>query len=118
MLFEILHFDWWGIPPVEIAKLSMEVANKRYNDNKTSIRQLLSEKAKAPAKDLFSSTLHEGLRNASAVIEKLLTDVSNLTLQSLFENIIQKAGALTHIMQSTDKHWQLQILTSPACLIL
>jgi DNA helicase II / ATP-dependent DNA helicase PcrA len=111
MLFEILHFDWWGIPPVEIAKLSMEVANKRYNDNKTSIRQLLSEKAKAPAKDLFSSTLHEGLRNASAVIEKLLTDVSNLTLQSLFENIIRKAGALTHIMQSTDKHWQLQILT-------
>ncbi len=111
MLFEILHFDWWGIPPVEIAKLSMEVANKRYNDNKTSIRQLLSEKAKAPAKDLFSTTLHEGLKNASAVIEKLLTDVSNLTLQSLFENIIRKAGALTHIMQSTDKHWQLQILT-------
>jgi len=29
MLFEILHFDWFGVPPVEIAKLSMEVADKR-----------------------------------------------------------------------------------------
>ena len=111
MLFEILHFDWFGIPPIEIAKISMEVANKRYNESKTSIRQLLVEKAAAPAKDLFSVTLHEGLRMASATIEKLTGDVPNVTLQSLFENIIRDAGVLSLIMQSPDKHWQLQILT-------
>lgn len=111
MLFEILHFDWFGIPPIEIAKLTMEVAGKRYNENKTSIRQLLQEKANTPAKDLFSSNLHEGLKKASFVIEKLVSDVSNVTLQQLFENIIREAGVLTHIMQSEEKHWQLQILT-------
>ncbi|MEQ1678932.1 MAG: 3'-5' exonuclease, partial [Chitinophagaceae bacterium] len=111
MLFEILHFDWFGIRPIEIAKLSMEVANKRYNDNKTSIRQLLVEKAAAPAKDLFSGTLPEALKNASATIEALVADVSNVTLRTLFGNIITRAGVLTHIMQSPDKHWQLQILT-------
>lgn len=111
MLFEILHFDWFAIPPIEIAKLSMEVANKRYGDSKTSIRQLLVEKAAAPAKDLFSVGLYEGLKKASAVIEQLIADVPNVTLQRLFENIIREAGVLTHIMQSTDKHWQLQILT-------
>ena len=118
MLFEILHYDWFGIPPIEIAKLTMEVADKRFNEYKTlptgrqaSIRRLLSEKANAPAKDLFSNNLHEGLKKASLVIEELLTDVPNQTLQILFENTIRKAGVLSQIMQSSDKHWQLQILT-------
>ena len=111
MLFEILHFDWFGIPSIEIAKISMEVAEKRYKDDKTSIRQLLVEKSLAPAKDLFSSNLHGGLKKTSAIIEQLVTDVSNVTLQHLFENIIREAGVLSHIMQSPDKHWQLQILT-------
>ncbi len=111
MLFEILHFDWFAIPPIEIAKLTMEVANKKYKDDETSIRRLLHEKAQQPAKDLFSSTLHEGLKKASLVIEKLMGDVPNITLQHLFENIIREAAVLNHIMQSTDKHWQLQILT-------
>ena len=111
MLFEILHSDWFGIPPIEIAKLTMEVADKRFGENKTSIRQLLSEKSNAPAKDLFTNGMHEGLKKASQVIEELIADVSNKTLQVLFEEIIRKAGVLSHIMQSTDKHWQLQILT-------
>jgi len=111
MLFEILHFDWFEIPSIEIAKLTMEVANRRYNENKTSIRQLLSEKANTPAKNLFSQSLHDGLKNASAIIENLIATVSNTTLQQLFESIIRNAGILNHIMQSPDKHWQLQILT-------
>ena len=111
MLFEILHFDWFGIPSIEIAKLTMEVANRRYNENKTSIRQLLSEKANIPPKDLFSQSLHSGLKNASVISENLIADVSNTTLQQLFESIIRNAGVLNHIMQSPDKHWQLQILT-------
>jgi DNA helicase-2/ATP-dependent DNA helicase PcrA len=111
MLFEILHFDWFGIPAIEVAKLAMEAAEKRFDENKTSIRQLLTEKSAAPAKDLFSITLHEGLKKASMVIEELLADTSNVTLQVLFENIIRKAGVLSHIMQSHDKHWQLQVLT-------
>ena len=59
MLFEILHFDWFHIPAIEIAKLSIEVAEKRYSDNTSSLRKLLIEKANAPAKDLFTNGLHE-----------------------------------------------------------
>ena len=111
ILFEILHFEWFKIPPVEIAKLTMEVAEKRYHEKKTSLRQLLIEKANQPAKDLFSNSLHEGLKKASVIIEQLIAAVSNDTLQHLFESIIRETGVLSTIMQSTDKHWQLQILT-------
>jgi DNA helicase II / ATP-dependent DNA helicase PcrA len=111
MLFEILHFDWFGIPAIEIAKTSIEVASRRYNENRTSIRQLLTERAKAPAIDLFSPSLPAGLVKASAIIERLISAVANSTLQALFENIIREAGILNSIMAGADRHWQLQVLT-------
>lgn len=111
MLFEILHFNWFQIPPVEIAKLSIEVADKRYSGDKTSLRQYLSEKAAAPAKDLFTKTIDEGLKKASVAIETLIGLVPNITLRQLFDHIIRDAGVLSHVMQSPDKFWQLQILT-------
>ncbi|HVT85442.1 MAG TPA: ATP-dependent DNA helicase [Chitinophagaceae bacterium] len=111
MLFEILHFDWFGIPAIEIAKLSIEVADKKFSDTKISMRRLLHEKAGTPSKDLFSAAFNENLKKASAVFEELIAKVPNLTLQQLFENIIRKAGVVNHIMQSDDKHWQLQVLT-------
>ena len=110
MLFEILHFDWFKIPPVEIAKITVEASEQR-SEEKTSLRRLLHERSIAVPKDLFSKTIHDGLKNASFILEKLIADVPNVTLQQLFENIIREAGVLSYIMQSPDKHWQLQILT-------
>ncbi len=111
MLFEILHFDWFGIPPIEIAKLSIESAEKRFAEKRMSIRQLLSEKINAPAKDLFSPAVNEGFKKAGAALEKLVGETPNLSLQQLFESIIREAGILGHIMQSDDKHRQLKMLT-------
>ena len=112
MLFELLHFDWFHIQPMDIAKISIEVAERQFSDNKTSMRALLAEKAKAIPKDLFTPGLPENLKNTSALLEKLIGDVSNLTLQQLFENIVREAGVLGSIMKAPDKHWQLRILTA------
>jgi DNA helicase-2/ATP-dependent DNA helicase PcrA len=111
MLFEILHFDWFNIPPVEIAKLSIEVADRQFSNNRTSLRRLLFEKAKTPPADLFSQGLNPGMQQAGRVLEKLIADVPNVTLQGLLERIIREAGVLTRIMQSEDKVWQMQVLT-------
>jgi DNA helicase-2/ATP-dependent DNA helicase PcrA len=111
MLFELLHFSWLRIPPIEIAKLTVEVSSTQFSDNKTSLRRLLHEKAHAPAKDLFSQGIHSGLKDASIIFEKLIGDVPNVTLQHLFDNIIRETGILKYIMQSPDKHWQLKVLT-------
>ncbi|XVJ67612.1 MAG: ATP-dependent helicase [Lacibacter sp.] len=112
MLFELLHTDWFGIPPVEIAKLTVQVSQTKFPDGPASLRRLLVEKSKEQPKDLFSSTIHPGLSKAANITEQLLTDASSNTLQYLIESIIRKTGLLQHIMQATDKHWQLQILTA------
>ncbi len=112
MLFEILHFDWFGIAPIDIAKLSVEASEKRSNDGKTSLRRLIAEKKDAPPKDLFSTTLNPAVKKASDALEKLIGLVPNVTLQQLFEAIIREAGVLTQLMQSADKHWQLRVVTA------
>ncbi len=112
MLFEILHFNWFNILPIEIAKLSMEVADKQFSANKTSLRKLLFDKSNEPAKDLFATALSTNAKNASLVIEELITDAVNCTVQVLFENILSKTGLLQFIHQSPEKHWHLQVVTA------
>jgi DNA helicase-2/ATP-dependent DNA helicase PcrA len=112
MLFEILHFDFYKIAPIEIAKLSVEVAGKQFSENKTSLRRLLYEKSNAVPKDLFDTGIPESLKTASKSLEQLIADASNITLQQLFENIISKGGVLNYIMQSPEKIWLLQVLTA------
>ena len=111
LLFEIMHFDFYKIPPIEIAKLSVEVNNKKHSGQYTSIRKLLYDKANAASKDLFDTGAHPGLKSFSKMIEELIADVSNCTLQQLFENIIRNAGVLGYMMKSDEKIRLLQMLT-------
>ena len=62
-------------------------------------------------KDLFTQGMNEELKKASEAIEKLISKVSNVTLQSLFECIIREAGVLSYIIKSDEKIWLLQVLT-------
>lgn len=112
MLFELLHFDWFHIPPVEIARLSIEVAGRQFSENRTSIRQLLLEKSNEPPRDLFSKGMLPQLKHAGEVIEKLIGAVPNVTLQGLFELMIREAGILATIMQSGEKILLMQQLTA------
>ncbi len=112
ILFEILHYDFYKILPIETAKLTVEVNTKNYSGQKTSIRRLLYEKSNSPAKDLFDTGIHPALKDFSNMMEQLIAEVSNVTLQKLFEKIISDAGVLSYIMKSEEKIRLLQILTA------
>ena len=112
ILFEILHYDFFRIPPIEIAKLTVETNQKRYNDPSVSLRKLLYDKANTPARDLFDSGLNASLKKISGILEQLIADVPNITLQQLFSNIIQQTGVINYVLTSTDKIQLLQQLTA------
>jgi len=111
MLFELLHYDWFRIPAIEVARLSIEAANRRSAGDKTSLRQHLCEKSKEVPRDLFSTGPHAGLKKACELLEKWLADVPNITLQNLFENIIREGNVIGYIIQQPDKIWLMQVLT-------
>jgi CRISPR/Cas system-associated exonuclease Cas4 (RecB family) len=103
LLFEILHFDFWGIDPVEIARLSAEVADRQFGEQRTSIRRLLYEKANQPPKDLFDTGFPEGMKRASSTLEKLIAVVPGLSLSGLLDSCLRDTGLLAFIMASPEK---------------
>ena len=46
ILFEILHFKWWGISPITIATLTVEANQLKYNNSNNSFRKVLVDKTK------------------------------------------------------------------------
>ena len=111
MLFQILHFNWFGIPAMEIAEITAQVADLKYGANKTSLRKLIREKANAPAADLFSPAPAKGFALVSIAIENLIAAIANCSLINLVEQVIQQTKVLGWVMQSPDKHWHLQVLS-------
>ena len=117
LLFEIMHYDFFSIPPIEIAKASIAVAKENYataanNQPKTSIRRFISE-LRAPAQaDLFSDVQNTEMKFLNNNIELLLKESVSITLQQFFQQVIAKMGILRYIMQQPDKGTHMQMLTN------
>ncbi|MEX0811745.1 MAG: ATP-dependent DNA helicase [Chitinophagales bacterium] len=110
MLFKILHFDFFGLNPLEIAE---QVAENRTNYKK-SLRKVLADLPASKAPDLFSAPIRseERLKQTAAMLEGFIRDSQNLTLQSLFEKIISKGGILKYVVQSPYKFDLMQELST------
>lgn len=113
MLFEILHFEWFDIPAIEIAKASVQVSEYNYQTKtgRKSLRQWLCEQAAKPQRDLFDTGMNKAMCEAVTNLEKLVQAVSNQTLQGLIEKVVREAGFLSHLMHHPEKAWLLQLVT-------
>lgn len=112
LLFKILHFDFYEINPIDIAKLSHAVNNHNYsNKEKTSIRRMLTE-LNSKTIDLFEPISVQHMRRLSSDIEYWIKESQNFTLQNLFEKIITRGGILAYILKSPEKTWLMQVLSS------
>jgi DNA helicase-2/ATP-dependent DNA helicase PcrA len=117
LLFEIMHYDFFEIAPIEIAKASIAVAKENYatyagNQAKTSLRKYIKE-MRAPAQQgLFDAPVNTNMKYLLNNVEELLTDAVSVTLQQLFQQVIAKMGILRYIMQQPDKGAYMQALTN------
>ena len=68
LLFEIMHYDFFDIPPIETAKASVAVAKENYttsnnNEPKTSLRRYVSQMRTPPRQPgLFDSVTNQGMK--------------------------------------------------------
>ncbi len=113
LLFEIMHYDFYSIEPMDVAKISVEVNqyNKHHKD-KISIRSKIYDLARKTGTTLFDTQSHKQLKRLSDDLEFWIREVSNLTLQGLFEKIMVRGGVLACILKSPDKTWMMQVLSS------
>ncbi len=117
LLFEIMHYDFFDIPPIEIAKASVAVAKENYatfnnNEPKSSLRQYIAQMRTPTQPGLFDKVPNQGMKFLVSDIDYLLTYSASNTLQQLFQQVIAKMGVLKYIMQQPDKGWYMQVLTN------
>jgi len=117
LLFEIMHYDFFNIAPIEIAKASIAVAKENYatvnnNQPKTSLRRHINDMRTPAQPGLFDNTQNVEMKYLVSNIEYLLTQSKSVTLQQLFQEVIGKMGILRHIMNQQDKGVYMQMLTS------
>ncbi|HEY6502428.1 MAG TPA: ATP-dependent DNA helicase [Chitinophagaceae bacterium] len=113
VLFQVLHSDFFKLPPLEIAKLSI-AANEKNRSSKEevySIRRLLAEST-VPKADLFNQPTGYSIKEISDTLENLLKESGNVTLQHLLESVIQKAGILSFVVNNPEKPWLMQVLNA------
>ncbi|WP_259068357.1 ATP-dependent helicase [Mucilaginibacter sp. X4EP1] len=117
LLFEILHYDFFDIPAIEIAKASVAVAQENFTTSrngvpKTSLRRYISQ-MKTPAQPgLFDAAEDRRMKFLVNDIDELLKYSVSNTLQQLFQQVIAKMGILKYIMQQPNKGWYMQVLTN------
>jgi DNA helicase II / ATP-dependent DNA helicase PcrA len=104
LLFEMMHYRFFSISPKDIAKIAAHCGHehKQWRDYLANYDEL---------KKL-------NLENYGAVIffeenlTRWISEVSNSTLQLLFEKVLNWSGLLKHILASADKVWLLQVVTT------
>ena len=117
LLFEIMHYDFFDIPPIEIAKASVAVTKENFatfrnNEIKTSLRNYISRMHSPVQTGLFDEAQNFGMKFLVSDIDYLLTYAASNTLQQLFQQVIAKMGILKYIMEQPDKGWYMQVLTN------
>ncbi len=112
LLFEILHFPYFNLKPIQVAQLSVEVDELNLKKEKITLRELLFRKATEPPKDLFSPLPSKEITNASRIIEQLVADSHSCAIQQLLENIMNQTGMLQYVIKHNEKTWLLKVLTT------
>ncbi|TAE10423.1 MAG: ATP-dependent helicase [Bacteroidetes bacterium] len=111
LLFTILHFNWWGIAPIDIAKLAATASTNRRPEPKT-LREVLQQRIPIinPA-ELFN-TAPTPLQKAAQFMEQFLTAVAEMPLLQIIQMVLHQSGCVAHALQQPNKHEQLQKLTA------
>lgn len=113
MLFELMHYNFFNINSSDIAKLIWKTRNLRAYDQEgqdkgsTPLGALLTDEKTLSELNL---TTQKDILYLGTLLDKWIADISDVTLQVLFQNIINEGHVLNYILRHPDKSWLLQVL--------
>lgn len=102
LLFQILHFDFAGIPPNALSRLSWAIAGM---DTAERLFWRDALQTKDP-----ESEWREATTRFSAVLEDLIAQVANLGLPAFLERVLNRSGILNLVIQHPEKVWLTQVV--------
>lgn len=105
LLFNMMHYPFFDIKPIQIARLSFELRESRYSKPKTTWREALMNLEK-----IFDEESVERIHAIADLTNKWQSDLQELPVQLLFQSILDDLKALEYIKQHKEKVWLLQEL--------
>ncbi len=105
ILFEMMHYPFFGIDSLQIARLTFELREARYEKPKTTWREALNSLDKIIDKESVQK-----IKQLSKHIEKWFKDIQDMPLQLFFQTMITDIKLVPYIMNHQEKIWKLQEL--------
>ncbi len=107
VLFELLHAPCFGIVPVDIALLSLFIQNKRSEKIYLKWKIVLLD---TELLNTLNLNKPDAIIKLGLLLQKWEQEHFGLTLPLLIEKIIHEGGIVSHIIDSIDHIWGLQVL--------
>lgn len=108
LLFEIMHYRFFPISSNDIAQLSIYCKESGY-DNKVHLQELIANEGLL---DELAIRSKDEVLSLSMRLDKWIADIHNVTLQVLFESIINEGKILQYVLNQANKTWLLQVLST------
>lgn len=104
LLFRILHFDFIGAHPADLASLSVYL-----NSHSGYWRQAIADQALLEELKLRNAgPIHQ----FAAFLDQLLADLVNLPLITWLERLINRSGLLRFAIENPEKIWRMQVIST------
>jgi DNA helicase-2/ATP-dependent DNA helicase PcrA len=105
LLFEIMHFNFFSIHTLDIARLSCSIYEKKKEDESLTWRESL-HRVEGDTDSL------KAMKALSLDIEYWIKNIYNLTVQELVEKVLVRGGVLSYIMKQHQKFWLMEQMNS------
>jgi DNA helicase II / ATP-dependent DNA helicase PcrA len=113
-LFEILHYPYFDIPALDIARLSMhfKMERREARESGQSTRTMYWREAITDEATLRKAGINntEPFTRFGANIDRWIREQHEFTIQVLFEKILHFGNVYRHIFAQNDRFWLLQVI--------
>ncbi len=107
LLFKILHINFIGLDPADLAELSVHLARQDARD-RPAWREILRKQ-----KHLEKLSIEaRPFTDLGRLLDELVGEVPNLGIPALLERLINRSGLLRYVVKHEEKVWLLQVLKS------
>ncbi len=114
-IFEILHYNYFGVHSSDIGKIAIHCQKRIYNSNDLNDyslkkwRDVISSEEELKSLELKNPN---SILQTSEILDKWISEIPEVTLQTLFENVINEGGILEYAMRQNNKSWLLQVIST------
>ena len=108
-LFEILHYSYFGIDSIDIGKISLYCQKELEPGVWPEWREVINDEVVLNQLNLKDSSK---VLETSRLLNKWINEIPEVTIQFLFENILNEGGILRYVMTQENKSWMLQVVNT------